>query len=165
LLIDFNIVKQEFENKRWTLMSNELDYHNVLSRLKVVCPHGHETTANYHNNIKLNEGCYFCFKERYFLSPIEKFYHRKRRWITKKYRQWRKQVFERDKYTCQVCGQVGGNLAAHHLDNYAKFKKLRYIVSNGICLCANCHKQFHVMYGMRNVIKEQFENFMLKGVC
>ena len=36
------------------------------------------------------------------------------------YYEWRKQVFERDNYTCQCCGKYGGSLAAHHLNSLLK---------------------------------------------
>jgi hypothetical protein len=59
------------------------------------------------------------------------------------YTQWRTKVFERDNYTCQKCGQRGGNLNAHHIKSYAKHKKLRTVVDNGITLCEVCHKKQH----------------------
>lgn len=62
---------------------------------------------------------------------------------TKKYQEWRKAVFERDSYTCQHCGQVGGDLNAHHIKAFKKFKKLRYVIENGLTLCEKCHKKVH----------------------
>lgn len=59
------------------------------------------------------------------------------------YAEWRKKVFERDEYTCQVCGKVGGKLNAHHIREYARYPYLRYEVSNGITLCEKCHKKVH----------------------
>jgi hypothetical protein len=59
------------------------------------------------------------------------------------YVQWRAKVFERDDYTCQKCGQRGGVLNAHHIKSYAKYKKLRTDVTNGITLCEVCHKKEH----------------------
>jgi hypothetical protein len=56
---------------------------------------------------------------------------------------WRNTVFERDNYTCQDCGQRGGELNAHHLQGFKKFPKLRYELSNGITLCKKCHKKRH----------------------
>ena len=32
-----------------------------------------------------------------------------------------KQVFERDNYTCQMCGQYGGNLQVDHIQAWADF--------------------------------------------
>ena len=56
-----------------------------------------------------------------------------------KYKDWRKQVFERDKYTCQKCGKVGCYLEPHHIKSWAKYLDLRYVVSNGITVCEECH--------------------------
>lgn len=59
------------------------------------------------------------------------------------YKEWRKAVFERDKYTCQMCGEKGVRLNAHHKKEYAFFPELRYELGNGITLCVNCHKMVH----------------------
>lgn len=56
---------------------------------------------------------------------------------------WRKAVFERDDYTCQECGQYGYTLHAHHLKDWANHPDLRFEVSNGITLCARCHKEIY----------------------
>lgn len=92
------------------------------------------------------------------------------RWIRllEEYKQWRKQVFERDHYDCQDCFKQGGYLHAHHIKkwsvilkeflalynqfspiddketlvrlaiNYAPFWEL----SNGKTLCKECHKKY-----------------------
>jgi hypothetical protein len=57
-----------------------------------------------------------------------------------KYKNWRKKVFERDNYTCQICGYKGNKLVAHHIMSWSKFIKLRFVVNNGSTLCENCHK-------------------------
>ena len=59
------------------------------------------------------------------------------------YKEWRERVYERDNWTCQVCGQYGGKLNAHHIKSYAKYPKLRLDVDNGITLCVNCHRNEH----------------------
>ena len=64
------------------------------------------------------------------------------------YTEWRTQVFERDKYTCQICGDnKGGNLVAHHLNGYHWDKKARVDINNGVTLCESCHDDFHSIYG------------------
>jgi 5-methylcytosine-specific restriction endonuclease McrA len=60
------------------------------------------------------------------------------------YIQWRTSVFERDKYTCQKCGKVGGYLHVHHVKEWEYYPELRYEVSNGMTLCRRpCHKEIH----------------------
>lgn len=61
-----------------------------------------------------------------------------------KIKEWRTAVFTRDNFTCQDCGDDrGGNLHAHHIKPFAKYIKLRYVLSNGITLCEICHEKRH----------------------
>ena len=62
---------------------------------------------------------------------------------TPEYRRWRKEVYKRDDYTCQICGKRGGNLNAHHIEHFSKNKKLRTDINNRITLCEECHKYIH----------------------
>jgi len=57
------------------------------------------------------------------------------------YEEWRKKVFERDLYTCQMCGGVGGKLNADHIKRFSEYPELRLDVSNGRTLCEECHRQ------------------------
>lgn len=60
------------------------------------------------------------------------------------YIEWRKAVYERDRFTCQDCGDnKGGNLQAHHKKPFATFPQLRFDVDNGVTLCEPCHKKYH----------------------
>ncbi len=60
-----------------------------------------------------------------------------------KYSHWRLQVHERDGFTCQQCGSIGGKIEAHHVLAYAKYPELRYDVDNGVTLCRKCHQKLH----------------------
>ena len=70
---------------------------------------------------------------------------------------WRDAVFRRDDYTCQVTGQRGGKLHAHHIIPLSKLIRKYGVktldealaipefwdVSNGITLCGDLHKAKH----------------------
>ena len=68
------------------------------------------------------------------------------------YLAWRQRVVERDKFTCQSCGDKRGhNLSAHHIipmrclwEEYkigACDKRALLDLDNGVTLCTKCHKQ------------------------
>lgn len=77
------------------------------------------------------------------------------------YYEWRKNVYDRDNYTCQCCGnKKSGNLIAHHIMNYSSNEKLRVDINNGITLCVDCHKKFHNKFGYFNNNKKQLEQFI-----
>lgn len=52
---------------------------------------------------------------------------------------WRKEVFERDNYTCVKCNKRGGYLIADHIKAFSKYPKLRTDVGNGRTLCKDCN--------------------------
>ena len=58
---------------------------------------------------------------------------------SQEYKLWRTAVYERDNYTCQMCNTRGGNLQAHHIFEFSKYKVLRFEVYNGQTLCKGCH--------------------------
>ena len=60
-----------------------------------------------------------------------------------KYKLWRRTVFERDDYTCQMCYRRGCRINAHHIKSYAYYPDLRYVINNGVTLCEVCHKAVH----------------------
>ena len=74
------------------------------------------------------------------------------------YRQWRSDVFTRDNFTCQGCGQHGGRLNPHHIKPFSiiiKENNVRSIdqglacdelwnINNGKTLCVNCHITKHL---------------------
>lgn len=59
---------------------------------------------------------------------------------TVQYKDWRKAVFERDNYTCQLCDKVGGNMNADHIKPFAYYPELRFDIDNGRTLCVPCHR-------------------------
>lgn len=65
----------------------------------------------------------------------------------KEYKEWRTKVFQRDGFTCQICGQVGGKLNAHHIKHFSKDKNNRLNMDNGITLCEECHRLVHKVEG------------------
>lgn len=72
---------------------------------------------------------------------------------------WRRQIFKRDDYTCQISGVRGGKLAAHHLYNWADNPEKRYEISNGVTIRRDLHDMFHVRYGKKNTTPEMFQEF------
>jgi hypothetical protein len=56
------------------------------------------------------------------------------------YKQWRLNVYKRDKFTCQWpnCA-FKKKLHAHHIYKWADFPSLRFIIDNGISLCKIHH--------------------------
>ena len=76
------------------------------------------------------------------------------------YKEWRKNVFGRDDYTCQKCGVRGGNLNAHHIEGYNNNPELRTETENGITLCKDCHQNFHHQYGRGDNTRDQLELFL-----
>jgi hypothetical protein len=53
---------------------------------------------------------------------------------------WRRAVFERDAYTCQECGQKGGELQADHCYPFSIWPQWAFKVENGRTLCKPCHR-------------------------
>lgn len=60
--------------------------------------------------------------------------------------EWRKSVFARDDYTCQVCGVRGTYIEADHIKPFAYFPELRYELTNGRTLCRTCHNKTKIGY-------------------
>ena len=75
-----------------------------------------------------------------------------------KNRQWRSDVFTRDNFTCQDCGDnISANLETHHIKSFSSILQKHEIntleqaleceelwnINNGITLCKECHKKIH----------------------
>lgn len=60
---------------------------------------------------------------------------------SREYKNWRKEVFERDDYRCVLCGKRGIYIQADHIKPFALFQELRFVLDNGRTLCVDCHRQ------------------------
>ena len=72
------------------------------------------------------------------------------------YRKWRDHVFQRDDYTCVVCGMRGGRLHADHIMPFSLFPSLRFEISNGRTLCVDCHKKTPSYLKGRKQLEEMY---------
>lgn len=79
---------------------------------------------------------------------------------TSEYRLWVRAIFERDHFTCQKYGTKGGELVAHHINNFSQFPELRVAIDNGITLSKKAHTEFHKKYGRINNTREQLNEFL-----
>jgi len=104
--------------------------------------------------------CYVGEKTRRWNPNLDDEQRENGRSINPDYYKWRIDVFERDDYTCQRCGDnKGGNLVAHHISGFSENKKLRTDINNGITLCSVCHLEYHTKYGYKNSNTEDFTDW------
>jgi predicted restriction endonuclease len=77
------------------------------------------------------------------------------------YNKWRKSVFNRDKYSCQICGH-NKYVIAHHLFSYSAYPDKRLDLDNGITLCKQHHNEFHKWMGHTQIscTSEDFDNWV-----
>jgi hypothetical protein len=85
------------------------------------------------------------------------------------YREWRTSIFQRDRFTCVRCGQIGGRLEADHIKPYsviidqfqiktvdeAKACAELWDTSNGRTLCQPCHRSLDTS-GIKFARKKNF---------
>lgn len=67
----------------------------------------------------------------------------KRNYDDPQYKTFRRKVLLRDGYKCQFpgCKKRKYGLQVHHIIPWSSAASLRYDVSNGICLCRQCHER------------------------
>jgi hypothetical protein len=160
-------IKNIFEKNNCVLLSSE--YINALQKLEYICECGNKSEIPFSKFLN-GQRCKRCGIEKLkgennpSWNPYLTEEDRKNRRLIEGYTEWRIQVYERDNYTCQCCGDnSGGNLNAHHLDGYNWCKEKRIDVNNGVTLCKECHKEFHQIYGKGDNTKKQFEEWINKN--
>lgn len=77
------------------------------------------------------------------------------------YDAWRAAIYERDDYTCSICGKRGVDLAVHHVHNFATHEDERFDVTNGVTMCAPCHKRFHLIFGQKDNTLQELQTFVM----
>ena len=145
-------VKERFLEKGCEMLDDK--YVNCKTPIRYRAQCGHEAEISFdvfQNCSKASLRCRDCQKITYRDVPIY------RNGIKSK--EFAREVFKRDYWTCQVCGKHGGKLNAHHLYSYVDNDELRYDVSNGITLCEPCHISFHREYGYGKNTPSQFESY------
>lgn len=64
---------------------------------------------------------------------------------SKEYKEWRIKVFQRDRFTCIVCGYRSmkpRDIRADHIKPFSLFPDLRFELSNGRTLCIPCDMKY-----------------------
>jgi hypothetical protein len=81
------------------------------------------------------------------------------------YKEWRKSVFSRDNFCCQLCGKHDRTLAAHHPLYYQFYPELMLDISNSTTLCNKCHKLIHSkiiwLFGNSTAGKTTFAKYLI----
>jgi len=159
----YEYVKEYFNKNNCKLVSRE--YVNDATKLDYICVCGNDSQITF-NSFQQGTRCNECGVERTRgensvhwnpnLTDEERILKRD----FPEYREWRTEVYKKDDYTCHKCSQRGGNLNAHHIENYATNKKLRLDKSNGTTLCKDCHIKFHKKYGKKDNNKQQLDEFL-----
>lgn len=137
---------------------------------RCICDCGNETVVDTNNMVSGSTKSCGCLNRELNTGSRSHFYNpnltaeerlENNRYVSSKKNMdvWRKQVYEKDDYTCQKCNTRGGDLNAHHMDGWHWCKDRRFDISNGATLCVPCHTEFHYRYGNKNNTEEQFEEF------
>ena len=63
---------------------------------------------------------------------------------------WKTKVKERDRSSCQCCGSFK-KIEVHHVLPFRYYPEKSYDQNNGICLCNQCHTEYHGETRLNNV--------------
>jgi hypothetical protein len=159
---DIEDVRKIFSDNNCELLATK--YINNSTNLKYKCECGNTACIKLYKLQRGDRcGCkqFLTGKDANRYNPELSDYDRENGRSIEGYKEWRKQVYERDDHTCQCCGKRGVPINAHHLESYATNKEIRTSVDNGITLCQNsCHRAFHMIYGIKDNTREQLMEFI-----
>lgn len=161
---DYKDILTYFTNHGHTLVTPESEYINGSQKVDYICAKGHENKVVINQFDSHGGRCPRCSYDELSVRYKDPNKPDSKRLETRsilEVRGWRRKVFGRDFYTCQVCDKKG-NIQAHHLDGWNWCEEKRFDINNGITLCKDdCHKEFHKIYGKGGNTLEQFKEWFL----
>lgn len=91
--------------------------------------------------IQVPENCSNYIKDRTKVKSGDRSFR-----FSKRMSMWKKVIYKRDNYTCQLCGVRSSKgkavvLNCHHIKRFVDKPEIRFDTSNGITLCEQCHKK------------------------
>ncbi len=158
----YSYIKSFFENNECILLEKE--YTNSSIHLNYICSCGKKSKTTF-DTFKNGHRCRECGakkrsgKNAYQWNSNLTDEDRKDRRLIPGYKQWIKNIYRKDSWVCQCCGN-NRKLNAHHIKNYADHKKCRLDINNGITFCKQCHIDFHAVYGNKNNNSTQLSQFL-----
>lgn len=145
-MLSIETVKKEFSDRGYEFTDSE--YRGVDAKHTCICVCG-RTDVKTLTNVRAGKKCMECRRERFTgdnnprwnpnLTDEARIANRD----YSAYLNWREGVFEYFDYTCDLCGDRGGKLNAHHIVPYSIDEALRVDPDNGVALCVVCHKKIH----------------------
>jgi len=154
LNISINIERKCFNDGKRHAWNSGIKIGNYCRKKKLWIPKNclqcGETFYSYPS--KKQQFCSLSCRSLYWLTPERdprKYIRRTKKNTHQKYygssrwNNWRKSVFERDNYTCQLCLNSRKYLNAHHLHGVTFFPEFVYDTDNGVTVCAECHHLIH----------------------
>lgn len=160
----YDNVVEIFSKNGAELLTQINDYHGVKTNVKYKCSCGRIKTTQVSHWLEGATHCNECKKPKgdkhHMWNPLKTNKMRLAKRQYAEYGIWRRNVFKRDKYTCQCCGVRNTYIQAHHILNYSEHYNLQHDITNGITLCRKCHNEFHKIYTRQQNNKHQIEEFI-----
>lgn len=135
-----------------------------IKKVKIKCDYCGNTLEKIESDLsRYNK--HFCNNEcsgKYKLSPFISDEERERKRFRKADKVWSRSIKEKFNGKCVICNKSKSKtikIVSHHLDGWNLDVSKRVDIENGVCLCENCHKEFHSIYGYGLNTKQQFEEF------